>query len=123
MHPRRWSRSLTKHLTSIDASNCYEGIWANFSLLHAAPEDFPTILKALHTALKDQGVFHIGMKTGTGRSRDGLGRLYTYFTEDELSAHLNSAGFQITSTTTGEDKGLAGTVDPWVIILSQKRNS
>ncbi|MFN3209796.1 MAG: class I SAM-dependent methyltransferase [Roseovarius sp.] len=51
----------------------YDGIWANFSLLHAPRANLPRHLRALATALKPGGLFHIGMKTGTGELHDSLG--------------------------------------------------
>lgn len=101
----------------ISGEDAYDGIWANFSLLHASRGDMPRHLAALRRALKPGGVFHIGMKTGTGAERDGIGRYYTFYTEGELDALLRDAGFQPFDKTTGEEVGLAGTVDPWVTLL------
>jgi len=105
---------------SINVHSYYDGIWANFSLLHATRDDFPTILTALFNALKHNGALHIGMKTGEGAYRDALGRFYTFYTLKQLENHLKVAGFAISSVREGEDKGLAGTIDPWVTILSRK---
>ena len=103
----------------IDGTGVYDGIWANFSLLHAAPEDFPGHLSALARALKPGGTFHIGMKLGSGSARDSLGRRYAYFSQEELSAHLSDAGFVTDEVTTGKDKGLAGDIEPWITILAR----
>lgn len=94
----------------------YDGIWASFSLLHAPRADFPDHIKAIHRALKPGGVFHIGMKTGSGEQRDALGRRYAYFTPDEIGDHLGAAGFTQLFSETGEDIGLDGTIAPWVVI-------
>ncbi len=104
----------------LDARQTYDGVWANFSLLHAPRTAVPGHIRAIHRALKPGGVFHIGMKTGEGEHRDRMGRHYCYFSEEELHQQLKSAGFAILETTTGEGKGMAGSVDPWVTILSQK---
>ncbi len=98
----------------------YDGIWANFSLLHATAEEFPNLLLALQRALKTAGVFHLGMKTGTGAKRDKLGRYYSYYTEESLQQHLQAAGFQIEQTTPGEGVGLAGDVEAWIMITSTR---
>ena len=100
------------------AIETYDGVWANFSLLHATAEEFPTILKAIHTALKPDGALHLGMKTGEGARRDDIGRFYTFYTESQLEEHLNTAGFKVQNSSTGIDKGLAGTLDPWVTLLA-----
>lgn len=94
----------------------YDGIMARFSLLHAPMADLPTHLAAIATALKPGGVFSIGMKTGTGEGRDRLGRFYAYYQPDALSSLLASVGLTETSRTMGEGKGLAGDIEPWVVI-------
>lgn len=106
----------------LDALGAYDGIWANFSLLHAARADFPGFLARIAAALKPGGIFHIGMKTGEGEHRDALGRFYTYYTLDELRGHLDAAGFDVIEQAEGADKGLAGTVDPWVEMLTRLRS-
>ena len=98
----------------------YDGVWANFSLLHAAREDLPRHLSAITLALKPGGIFHIGMKTGTGMDRDAIGRRYTYVTETELSDLLDAAGLGPFARWTGEDVGLAGTRDPWIVMQARK---
>ena len=106
-----------------DVSGCsvYDGIWANFSLLHASRTKIPHYLAKLRDALKPAGLLHIGMKTGNGSRRDHLGRLYTYFTVNELNEMLVEAGFSPECTRNGSGKGLDGTIAPWVTILSRKR--
>ncbi|MFC6588342.1 class I SAM-dependent DNA methyltransferase [Sulfitobacter pacificus] len=98
----------------ITGTDIYDGIWANFSLLHAARAEMPTHLAALHRALKPRGVFHIALKSGEGSKRDRLGRLYTYYTEKELTALLNKAGFTVTGSRRGRDTGLDSAVADWI---------
>ncbi|PXW72479.1 methyltransferase family protein [Loktanella sp. PT4BL] len=104
----------------IDGKEIYDGIWANFSLLHAAPDDLPRHFDALFKATKPGGIIHVGMKTGTGIARDKINRLYTYVTVDALMALLTSAGYQVTYMKEGTEAGLAGTLDPFVIMRGQK---
>ena len=96
----------------------YDGIWASFSLLHAPRADIPRHLSAIHTALKPNGIFVIGVKTGTGTERDSLGRQYTYFEPAELDSLLRAAGFTPISSATGSDKGLSGDISPWIIVTA-----
>lgn len=100
----------------ISGQDLYDGVWANFSLLHAARADMPRYLNALHRALKPNGQLHIGLKTGSGEKRDRIGRFYTYYTDSEISGLLETAGFTITSRTTGCDKGLDGTMADWIAV-------
>lgn len=100
----------------IEGRALYDGIWANFSLLHAPRDALPRHLQAVAKALKPGGLLHIGMKTGTGEGRDALGRFYVYYTEAELRDLLAQAGLTPTEHWTGRDIGLAGTSDDWIVI-------
>ena len=104
----------------LKAVNSYDGIWANFSLLHAPTEDFPRHLKAIHTALTPNGIFHIAMKLGNGMLRDSIGRMYSYYSEEELITHLENTGFIVLDKTFGEEPGLSGEIAPWITILSKR---
>ena len=113
---------VTAHQATFDAlpDGPFDGIWANFSLLHATPDDLPRHLSDIAARLPTGGLFHIGMKLGTGMKRDALGRRYTYVTEAGLADLLSAAGLTPAQTWTGADKGLSGTVDPWICILSHR---
>lgn len=104
----------------IDMVAAYDGVWANFSLLHADRADLPRYLRALATALRPNGVFHIGLKVGEGAERDRIDRFYTYVTVPELQGLLQDAGFDVLATDLGEGVGMAGTNDPWVVIRARK---
>ncbi len=104
----------------VDQVAAYDGIWANFSLLHADRADLPRHLQALATALKPGGAFHIGMKTGTGAKRDPIDRLYTYVTADELQGLLAACGLDVIATESGEEVGLDGVMAAFVIMRARK---
>lgn len=112
------ARQLT--FDDIDMAAAYDGVWANFSLLHAERGDLPRHLDALSLALRPNGVIHVGMKTGTGEARDRIDRKYTYVTENELRGLLETAGFAILGTDTGADTGFDGTIAPWVVMRGRK---
>ncbi len=102
----------------LDAEAAYDGIWANFSLLHAPRADMPRHLAAIARALKPGGVFHIGVKEGEGEKRDSLGRHYTYYSATSLTALLQDAGLTPGAYTHGADKGLDGVVAPWITVTA-----
>lgn len=103
----------------IDGQAEYDGVWANFSLLHAPRADLPRHLSALHRALKPQGLLHLGMKTGSGEGRDALGRFYTYVSVPEITGLLTAAGFAVLAAEEGIETGLAGTPDPFVVLRAR----
>jgi SAM-dependent methyltransferase len=103
----------------IDGESEFDGVWANFSLLHAPRDDLPRHLCAIRRALRPGGLFHIGMKTGEGEKRDDLGRLYTFVTEDELRGMLGAAGFEVLDVTQGREAGMTGVPEDWVTIFAK----
>ncbi len=102
----------------LDAQDKYDGLWANFSLLHAPRADTPMHLDQIVKALVPGGQFHLGLKLGTGSARDKLGRLYTYYTQDDLNALLQTAGFTITEVSLGRGKGLDGSLSDWISLAA-----
>lgn len=102
-------------LVEVDA---YDGVWANFSLLHAARADMPGLLARVHRALKPGGLFHIGMKLGDGEGPDRIGRFYAYYTEAELDHLLAEAGFTPTGRNRGKGIGMDGTMAHYITVLS-----
>lgn len=98
--------------------NSFDGVWANFSLLHAPRQDLPRHLAAIRRLVKPGGLFHIGMKLGEGDYRDRIGRQYSYYTLAELTALIKAAGFTPRSTREGSEAGLSGEVSPFAVILS-----
>jgi hypothetical protein len=104
----------------ISGTAVYDGVWANFSLLHAARDDLPRYFQALAAAIKPDGIIHVGMKTGDGTKRDALDRLYTFVTAPELYQLLEDAGFTVIHTKEGKERGMAGTLDPFVIMRGRK---
>ena len=101
----------------LDDAALFDGVWANFSLLHLPKADFPGVLQRIHRAGKPGMVFHIGMKLGTGEGPDGIGRFYAYYSEDELETHLKDAGFNVTARWRGRSKGLSGEMAEHVMML------
>lgn len=102
----------------ISGTAIYDGVWANFSLLHAPRVDMPKHLAAIHMALKPGGLFHIAVKEGTGEHRDTINRLYTYYTESELTALLEATGFTVGPYRRGRDKGLSGEDADWISVTA-----
>jgi len=98
----------------------YNGVWANFSLLHAPRAEYPRHFAALSQAMAPGAAFHIGMKAGTGEKRDGLGRLYTFVTVDEVCELMQSVGITPLHKFEFTEVGMAGTNDPCMVIQGLK---
>ena len=100
--------------------SAYDGIWANFSLLHAPIADLPRYFNAISAALKPGGILHVGMKTGNGEARDAIDRKYSYVTVEGLHRLITESGLRITHTHEGRDTGLSGSVDAFVVSRAKK---
>jgi SAM-dependent methyltransferase len=111
-----WQARFDEIAGEAKAAAIYDGIWANFSLLHAPRADFPDHLAAIKQRLKPGGIFYIALKLGKGEARDALGRHYTYYEEDELKDLLMTAGFTVKDCAHGESKGLDGTMARWISV-------
>ncbi len=100
----------------LEAIDLYDGIWVNFSLLHAPHEQVPAHLAKIKRAMRKGGLLHIGLKIGQGSKRDQLGRMYYFHSVEGVQNMLREAGFDVVFTREGAAKGLAGTKDPFMII-------
>ena len=105
---------------TLDAVDTYDGVFANFSLLHAPKAEMPGHLARIALAIRAGGAFHLGLKTGEGERRDPLGRFYAFYMDAEITRLLEDAGFAVRSRDFGSDAGLDGTVAPWIVLLARK---
>ena len=106
-----------KELSEIDL---YDGVWANFSLLHAPRSEMLSNLNKINRSLKKKGYLHIGLKIGNGEKRDTLGRQYTYYQPKELKSLLISAGFTINTIRLDMDGAISmtGMIEPFMIVTA-----
>lgn len=114
---------VSAHLKTFDAlagASGFDGIFANFSLLHAKRSMVPTYIAQAAAALNAGGVFHIAMKTGAGEKRDAIGRHYCYFSEAELSQMIEESALRIFRRNHGRDIGLSGELADWVSLQARK---
>jgi hypothetical protein len=73
--------------------------------------------------MRQSAVFSLGMKLGNGEGRDSLGRFYSYYNMFELLSILSESGFEEIARFFGEDQGLTGNVEPWVIFHLRKKKT
>lgn len=105
---------------TLEAEAEYDAVWASFSLLHAPRAEMAAHLARIHRALKPGGTLYLGLKEGTGEERDHLGRAYTYYTLDEISARLTEAGFAIGDSARDTGTGFDGTPSRGLHVLARK---
>ena len=103
---------------SFRATTLYDGIWANFSLLHAPKKEIFQLIRTIFKSLKPRGLFSLGLKLGIGEKRDKIGRKYSYFEEQEIRSMLSNEGFYHISHHLGEAKGLDGESANFIIMIS-----
>ncbi|OCJ64858.1 SAM-dependent methyltransferase [Agrobacterium tumefaciens] len=76
----------------------YGGVWANACLLHVPRPALSGIIRRIHTALKQGGVFYASFKAGEAEGRDTFGRYYNYPSKtwlEDLYGHFAWAGVEI----------------------------
>ena len=103
---------------SFRATTLYDGIWANFSLLHSPKKEIIPLIQTIFKSLKPHGLFSLGLKLGIGEKRDKIGRKYSYFEEQEIRNLLSNEGFCHISHYLGEATGLDGESANFIIIIS-----
>ena len=112
-----------KEFTDLQDTETYDGIYANFSLLHAPKSEMPAHLARVSKALKPGGVLHLGLKAGDGEKRDRFGRFYAFYQDAEITGLLADVGLAVETRDFGAEAGLEGTVDPWIILTARKAAS
>jgi thiamine-monophosphate kinase len=74
--------------------NFFDGIWYSAIFVHIPKIQAPRTLAKLHSILKDEGVLYLSTQTGEGSVVRWEGRMFFYYTEDELKKLFWDAGFQ-----------------------------
>lgn len=96
-----------KVFTELSGQQRYDGLWSHFALQHAPRSQREEIFARITSVLKPGGLFYAGMQKGDTDWRDGHGRLYCPFVEDDLEALLS--GFADIRLEQGSGKNFDGT--------------
>lgn len=75
----------------LDYIDCFDGVWACASLLHASMDELPAIIERIGRSLKADGIFYASFKKGTYQG-DRNGRYYTDLTEETFTDLLKKTG-------------------------------
>jgi SAM-dependent methyltransferase len=105
---------------AFDAIALYDGIWASFCLLHAPRAAMASNLSRICRGLKPGGLLYLGLKIGSGETRDSLGRFYSYFTAEEIEPLLRDAGFGEIDIRRREGEGYDGVPEQVMHIFARK---
>lgn len=103
----------------LDEVAAYDAVWASFSLLHEPRGAMPGHLARIARALRPSGLLYLGLKEGTGETRDRLGRLYVYHGEAEIAGLLADAGFAVERSVVEEGRGYAGDAARFLHVIAR----
>ncbi len=104
----------------IDAHEEYDAVWAHACLLHAARDELPGFLDAIHRTLRPNGLHYANYKLGDGEGRDLLGRLHNFPGEDWLEETYRAASFDILKTERYAGNASDGTQRDWLALTVRK---
>jgi 2-polyprenyl-3-methyl-5-hydroxy-6-metoxy-1,4-benzoquinol methylase len=80
---------------TIDYVDTFDGIILSWMLHHLQREGIDNALQRIRRALKDDGLIYISTVEGNEDYRDSIGRLYSVFTESELTQLLEKHNFVV----------------------------
>jgi 2-polyprenyl-3-methyl-5-hydroxy-6-metoxy-1,4-benzoquinol methylase len=73
----------------------FDGIWCSAAVVHVPRRMLPTILSRLHNLLKKNGALYISALMGSGSSIRREGRVFFYYSEDELKRYFGETSFVV----------------------------
>ena len=99
--------------------NSFDGVFANASLFHVPSEQLPSVLKKLHSCLREGGILFSSNPRGDGERWQGqrYGNYMQFETSGEL---LMQAGFEVIQHYY-RPTGQAIERQPWLAIVSRRR--
>ena len=119
---RRLGRRVrTMRFDELSATEAYDGVWANASLLHAPGSALAEVLARIFMALKPGGVHVATFKAGGAEGRDGLGRYFNYLSAAEAeAAYRGAASWEVLSIQTYVGGDYEGGHRPWIAVVARR---
>lgn len=105
-------------IESISHEERFDGIWACASLLHLPREAFPPALRCLNRALKRGGTLFMAVQQGQGEAILPDGRLYVYYSEDDMRTSLEAAGWAVDELWTTRNSAEAVHQPVWINVIA-----
>ncbi len=104
----------------LDATEIFDGIWAEASLLHVPRSVLPDIFDRILRALKTGGIFHASFKAGEAEGHDKFGRYYNYPSASWLRGMLSVGGWKNITMTEADGGGFDGEPTRWLYVAAHK---
>lgn len=105
----------------LDATEVYDGVWANACLLHVPEDALAGVLRKVWRCLKHGGIFSASFKAGDGGGRDQLGRYYNFPNLQDLKQTYAAAGpWRDLAIEQGAGGGYDGVARTWLFCAAQK---
>ncbi|OEC98075.1 MULTISPECIES: class I SAM-dependent methyltransferase [unclassified Rhizobium] len=104
----------------LDATEIFDGIWAEASLLHVPRSALPDIFDRILRALKSGGIFHASFKAGEAEGHDKFGRYYNYPSASWIRDMLSVGGWKNIAMTEADGGGFDGEPTRWLYVAAHK---
>lgn len=108
-------------IESISYEERFDGIWACASLLHLPQDVFRPALRCLNRALKRGGKLFMAVQEGQGEAILPDGRLYVYYSEDDIRKSLDAAGLAVDELWTSQNSAEAVHQPVWINVIATTR--
>src|SRR3990167_8060394 len=105
-------------IESISYEDRFDGIWACASLLHLPRDAFRPALRCLNRALKRGGTLFMAVQEGQGEAILPDGRLYVYYSEDDIRKSLDAAGLAVNELWTTRNSAEAVHQPVWINVIA-----
>ncbi|MCO7543261.1 class I SAM-dependent methyltransferase [Stutzerimonas nitrititolerans] len=108
-------------IQELTADRQFDGVWACASLLHIPTLEIKEAIQKLSNATKADGYIYISLKEGLGEVRKSDGRLFSSFTQSQVSDIIKDIhALEIVKTWVTEDAAHRSGVR-WLNILLKKK--
>jgi ubiquinone/menaquinone biosynthesis C-methylase UbiE len=77
------------------SKNAFDAIWHNSLIVHIPRRSIPEHFSQLHRILRDDGVLFLSAWIGKGSERRRQGRVFFYYSDDELQDFFKKADFKV----------------------------
>ena len=108
-------------IESISYEERFDGIWACASLLHLPRDAFRPALRCLNRALKRGGTLFMAVQEGQGEAILPDGRLYVYYSEDDIRRSLDVAGLAVNELWMSRNSAEAMHQPVWINVIATAR--